>query len=202
MGIAVKALTGTMVLLLGCGSGGATGDAGSDDDASDAQTEAAIDGAGDADVDAPPPHLTCSSETNEPNDKEVLASFLGTIDDCDGSGSTFSSVSSGTNDADWFRFRGTDTFGCSVDPTITMHASGLRACAFALCVDGATEVQSCTNGTSATSPAGTNGCCTNGTSAMTLQINCTGVDDSADIFVRVDQPGSDQCVSYDVDYHF
>ncbi len=189
----------------GSGDAGAPDDAAGPDDAAalDAGSEAATaDAAGDAPADAGTPPLTCNGETSEPNETEVLASPLGTIDDCDGSGSSVSGVSSGIGDTDWLHFVGTDTFGCSVDPTVQINTTGLRLCAFALCLDGTTTVSDCGVGAPATSPAGTHGCCTGGTASMTLQINCSGSDDAANVFVRVDQPTTNVCVSYDVTYHF
>ena len=167
--------------------------------APDAAPDVARDVAVEADTGVAP--LACTGEIDEPNGTEILATPLGVIDDCDSSGSTISGVSSGVGDVDWMVFHGTDTFGCSVDPTVQIDATGVRLCAFALCGDGTTTVQSCGGGTSAISPAGTHGCCTTSTKSMTVQINCSGTNDSAAIFVRVDQT-QNQCVAYDVAYHF
>ena len=98
-------------------------------------------------------------------------------------------------------FDGKDTFGCSVNPTVQLDAPGLRICAFALCATGSTTIQNCNGATAAVSPAGTHGCCTTGTTSVALQINCTGTNDSAAIYIRVDQT-TNQCVAYDVAYHY
>jgi hypothetical protein len=200
------------VALVACGGDDAS-DASSTDAAQDVVTEDAS--AIDVTSDAPPkdatadavetgiPPLNCPGDLQEPNDTEILATQLGTIDDCDSSGSTTQGVSSGTGDIDWMVFHGVDTFGCSVDPTVQIDAAGLRMCAFALCNDGTTTIQSCGIGTPAVSPAGTHGCCTTSLQTLTLQIACSaGTDDSAAIFIRVDQPNQNQCVSYDVSYHY
>ena len=167
--------------------------------APDAVADVARDVAKEADTGIPP--LSCTGEKSEPNASEILATPLGTIDDCDSSGSSVSGVSSGIGDVDWMVFHGTDTFGCSVDPTVQIDAPGLRLCAFALCADGTTTIQNCNGATAATSPAGTHGCCTTGTSSMSVQINCSGTNDSAAIYIRVDQT-QNQCVAYDVAYHY
>ncbi|HEY1957475.1 MAG TPA: hypothetical protein VGH28_17775 [Polyangiaceae bacterium] len=189
------------------------------DAATDASDEVGVDAPADVSVDVAPeaaprdaskdvaadtgaPRLTCKSDVDEPNESEILSTPLGTIDDCDGSGSDVAAVSSGTGDVDWMVFHGQDTFGCSVDPTLQIDAPGLRLCAFALCEKGTTTIQDCGSGTAATSPAGTHGCCTTSTMSMTLQIACSGSDDSAGIYIRVDQPDTNQCVPYDVTYHY
>lgn len=166
--------------------------------APDVVADVARDVAVEADTGIPP--LSCTGELDEPNGTEILATPLGTIDDCDSSGSTVKGVSSGVGDVDWMVFHGTDTFGCSVDPTLSIDAPGLRLCAFALCDDGTTTIQNCNGATAATSPAGTHGCCTT-TKNLSVQINCSGTNDSASIFIRVDQT-QNQCVAYDVAYHY
>jgi hypothetical protein len=194
----------------GCGgddsSAADAGDEGVFDAAPGADTFVAPDVAADvvrdvaieADTGVPP--LSCTGEIDEPNASEILATPLGIIDDCDSSGSSVHGVSSGTGDVDWMVFHGTDTFGCSVDPTLSINATGVRLCAFALCDDGTTTIQNCNGATAATSPAGTHGCCTN-TKNLSVQINCSGTNDSAAIYVRVDQT-QNQCVAYDVAYHY
>lgn len=195
-------------LALACGDAGDVTDGGDEDVVDASAVDAPLEGASrpdaskDAKADTGKPPLVCKGEMSEPNESEVFATPLGTIDDCDGSGSTVSGVSSGTNDVDWLRFQGTDTFGCSVNPTVKLSTSGLRLCAFALCDNGTTDLQDCGIGTNTTSPAGMHGCCTSSTQSMDLQINCSTTKDSADIFIRVDQPNGNACVAYDVAYHY
>ncbi len=154
--------------------------------------------------DAGIPPLTCTDgQVNEPNNKQVLATFLGTIDDCDSSGSSFSDVLGGVGDVDWYHYSGTSpTNVCFVDPTVTINTAGLRLCEFALCVEGSTQITSCGSGTAATSPSGTGGCCTTSTAAMTMKITCSSLTNAADIYIRVDQPTSNTCTPYDVAYHY
>jgi len=211
--VRARGLSLFIVALLACGgddSTDAADDAGVEADA--AVVDAALDVAApetgprdaskDVAIDTGIPPLTCSGEIDEPNESEILATPLGTIDDCDSSGSDVAAVSSGTGDVDWMVFHGTDTFGCSVDPTVQIDAPSSRLCAFALCAKGTTTIQNCGIGTPAVSPGGTHGCCTTSTQSMKLQIACSGSDDSAAMYIRVDQPTSNQCVPYDVTYHY
>jgi len=172
------------------------------DAGNDSGIDAAEDSGRDAGGDGRIPALTCYGDAWEPNDGEVIATPLPSIDDCDGSGSFLSAVSSGMGDVDWLHFFGTDTTGCSVDPTVEVDAPGLRLCAYIICPEGITTITGCTHGSPDSSLADTPGCCTTGTKAMTVQMNCGGIDDSADVYIRIDQPDSDMCIPYDVSYHF
>ena len=70
-------------------------------------------------------------------------------------------------------------------------------------VTGVTTIQNCSNGQQTTSPAGTRGCCTSTpTSAMTIQLSCSGANEDAHIFVRIDQPTTNTCTPYKLDYHY
>ena len=105
-------------------------------------------------------------------------------------------------DTDWTRFRGKDVNFCIVDPTVKISVPGLRLCAFVMCTDGVTTIKSCANGSQDVSPAKTKGCCTTGTAAMTVNMNCSGLSDDSDVFIRVDQPTTNMCIPYKVDYHY
>ena len=157
-----------------------------------------------ADADTGIPLLMCGSDAPEDNGTQVTATPLPSIDDCDSSGSTVSAISSGMGDTDWTHYFGTDPALalCTVDPTAQIDAPGLRVCIFIICPTGTTTITSCTNGSPDTSPAGSPGCCTTSTTAMTVKLSCGGTSDSADVYMRVDQPSSDQCVPYDLAYHF
>lgn len=163
---------------------------------------------GDADSDADGgdggiPPLSCSGDANEPDDSQVLATPLGMIDDCDSSGGTLTSVSSGTGDVDWSYYAGSDTTGCVVDPTVQIDAPDLEVCMFFVCASGTTTVSDCGGGAPATSPAGTPGCCIVGTASMTGNITCSNLtSDSADVYMRVRQLSSNVCIPYDLAYHF
>lgn len=208
MGLLLRGIL--LVLVTGCGADDSNVADGGDEASFDAGVDAFVapdvaadvmrDVALEAEADTGIPPLSCTGEIDEPNATEILGTPLGTIDDCDSSGSSVHGVSAGVGDVDWMVFHGTDTFGCSVDPTLSINATGVRLCAFALCDDGTTTIQNCNGATAATSPAGTHGCCTT-TKNLSVQINCSGTNDSAAIFMRVDQT-ENQCVAYDVAYHF
>lgn len=212
------------------GSGGSAGDAATGKDAGDATTDApgaeetqpsadadsdggadAANEAGDAEPgegggeagDGAIPPLSCSGDANEPDDSQVLAFPIGMITDCDSSGGTLTSVSSGTGDVDWSYYSGSDTTGCVVDPTVQIDAPDLEVCMFIVCATGTTTISSCGSGSPATSPAGSPGCCITGASSMTASITCSALtSDSADVYMRVRQLSSNVCVPYDLAYHF
>ena len=217
------------VLALGCAEGG------TETSSPDARTDARVDGAVDTDtvedtgsldsgspdtgsldtgspvdsgadlgVDTGP--LACPEVDKEPNELDTNAIKLKDIDDCDGSGSNFAGVVAGGADNDVFRYRGTDSFGCTVDPTAST-TDKVRVCIFVRCTSFLTKINSCPKGLPQTwGSTGIDGCCTDGDSGGTAQVDytCTdvGTSDTADVFMRVDKPGATTCENYSVKYHF
>jgi hypothetical protein len=136
----------------------------------------------------------------EPNDSEMTAHDLGTIDDCDKNGATITAALHSPQDIDWFRYTATDAFGCFVDPHRALKSSGaLRLCKFAECVVGKTDVSCKNSATPTTSPAGRAGCC-HGLS-FGMDVECEGLADDAFMYIRLDQ-GPAPCASYSLDYHY
>ena len=137
----------------------------------------------------------------EPNDSESKAFTLAAIDDCDGSGSSLQGVIAGPDDADWYKYSGDDTSFCSVDATRDLTSTdSLRICKFAQCVSG-TATPDCPLGTAAdTSPDGRPGCCS--LQGFSMGVDCSGIDDDATIFVRIDSIDGADCASYSLDYHY
>jgi hypothetical protein len=146
----------------------------------------------------------CTGEEFEPDDTAPLAARLAKIDDCDGSGSTVHGILADADDVDYFHFEGSDTFGCTVDPSASTKQS-VQVCVFVACIRGATRVNGCNSGDPYASQAGLHGCCVDGPGEASVDFTCTlvGADDSADVYIRVEDPSaSSTCESYDVDYHF
>lgn len=145
--------------------------------------------------------LTCTGMDQEPNDTRVTAIKLKEIDDCDGSGGKITGIVAGGADSDWFTYLGKDTTWCRVDVTAAT-SSDVRVCVVAFCGSGATAFKSCAKGTK-TTVAGVDGCCATG-GQVELEHSCTlvGTSDTADVWMRVDDPGGTTCKSYSVDYHF
>jgi hypothetical protein len=186
------------------------------DSVPDAESDAAMDDTADAEIpifdvgrevsvdsEAEGGKPTCSPSQLEPNDSLATARPLPEVNDCDGSGGGFHGVVAGGMDSDYWTFRGNDK-SCVVDPTVTNHSASIRVCAFPQCVSGATAFKKCSRGTAAKLPSGLNGCCVDGVGDATVDFSCSsvGFDDSADIFIRVDSPGAEGCLPYDVEYHF
>jgi hypothetical protein len=153
--------------------------------------------------DTGPEILTCTGSQWEPNGSEGSAEWIGDITDCDGTGGSFSGVLGGGADVDWWHYSGTDKFGCSVDPTAST-SSGVRLCMYVACKGGATELKGCTKGAPSKSPSGNVGCCADYAGAVALDFKCTllGTDDSADVYLKLDDPSATTCKPYTVAYHF
>jgi hypothetical protein len=138
------------------------------------------------------------SNLDEPNDSEATALSLGAINDCDNNEATLLGALDGPSDEDWYKYDGSDDFGCVVDPTRALTATGgLRLCKFAEC-DGVSV--SCEDGSqSALSPKGNPGCCHS--QGFGIDVGCSGIDDDATIIIRLDQ-AAEACVEYSLDYHY
>lgn len=141
--------------------------------------------------------MTCDT-SDEPNDSEDTARDLGAINDCDSNGAQIAH-SLEVGDVDWFRYQGSDNFGCVVDPTRSLVTTGeLRMCKFAECLEGEVSV-TCEDGSSpATSPNLHPGCCH--TTGFGMDVDCPGTDDDAIITIRFDQ--NTTCADYVLDYHY
>lgn len=175
-----------------------------DSGASDATPETTTaEDTGTADTKSDSGKLTCTGSQVEPNDSLPSARPLKAIDDCDGSGDKFTGTVGGA-DVDYWTYKGSDKFGCSVDPSVKNHSASVRVCVFAQCLSGTTEFKKCNSGTAFKLPSGIDGCCTDGPGDASMDYTCTlvGSDDSADVFMRVDSPGATTCLPYEVDYHF
>lgn len=157
----------------------------------------------------------CNDPGPEPNESEALASpACGTppcvAGDSDDEGSTAfggplapATGVIGPGDVDYFKFDGEDNFGFNtVNATAKTDDSGFRLCLFVSC-DAGTTLNGCSQGNVDQSPTGIPGCCTTGPGTVEVDHDCGGTttdDDSAHVFIRVDQANA--CTSYTVDYHF
>jgi len=135
----------------------------------------------------------------EENDSEDTAFDLGDINDCDGDGGDVT-ASLEPGDADWYRYDGSDDFGCVATPERALTSSdNVRLCKFVECAEGDVDVTCKDGATPETSPNGRPGCCHN--IGFTVDIECPGVDDDVATYIRLDQPAS-ACVDYVLSYHF
>jgi hypothetical protein len=105
----------------------------------------------------------------------------------------------GNGDQDWYKYKGSDDLGCSVDPTRTLSADAqVRLCKFASCTDAAVT---CPGGTTKfKSPKGLDGCCAE--QGFSIKVDCKGISDDATIYIFLDKPQGPQCVNYTVTYHY
>jgi hypothetical protein len=145
--------------------------------------------------------LVCANEGREPNDSEATAAVLTGIDDCDSNAGSLNSVGSGWNDYDFFKFAGTDKFGCTADPTAKINVTGADLCVYTVCKTGPTTYGVCTGGIKTTLANGRTACCTAGMSNVTQAYSCDGSDDSADVYMRV-RSRQNICLAYQLQYHF
>lgn len=138
----------------------------------------------------------------EPNETEATAEDLGTIDDCDGSGDTVTGILAGVGDTDWYKYSGTDSFGCSVDPSRQLTSSDpISVCKYAQCPDNDESFTCPAGSTDATSPDGRPGCCSNTGFEFGFSCGSSINSDEAVIYIRLETNTND-CVTYSLTYHY
>ena len=144
----------------------------------------------------------CNDPGFEPNEDENSAEDLGDQGCGDMAGSIVG-VLDGATDVDFSTFFGVDSQACNFqNPVIglTLTASdAVRLCVYTDC-DNGTPMFTCPMGSmSAMSSTGLPGCC--GAGDMSFQFNCSqSQDESADVYISVDQAPADSCVDYTIAY--
>lgn len=151
--------------------------------------------------------VVCNPEDSyEPNNNENEAKMLPNITDADGPGEHVESILAGELDVDWFAYMGTDVALAYVDPSSGIDADmEVRLCLFAECLNGPTKPFTCLDSVYDESPELTlPGCCNvGGSTFVSIDLYCdAGGDESAYIFMRVDQGNANICVPYEITYHF
>ena len=179
-------------------------------DSSDAHVEAGKDtgndastdsGSGDASTDAGNDAMTCVDPVDALG-TEATATMLAPIDDCDnGVFQRTLGVAAGISDVDYYKFSGSDVFGCVVDPAVTATDSNLEICQFVSCNSGAATFVGCNGGTIAQSPSGLPGCCVNTPGTAAPLFDCPGSSDSSTVYMRV-RNLVDACTPFTLGYHF
>jgi len=160
--------------------------------------DTAIDDTG---TDTGPDTAGCTGGDTEPNDDMSSAIGLTGISDCDGPIKSINGILSSSSDIDWYKFAGSDTIGCSVDPTM-LGPTTMRLCVFAKCTAGtSTTFNSCVKGLK-TTVGGIDGCCGDGGAQLDYTCPAFGTDDSATIWMSVDTKTTGTCMPYTVTYHF
>jgi hypothetical protein len=196
-------LSGLAAVAMGCSAEGSSLDAGSSEADARRQTPRpdaepfnfpdAMPGAPDAAPGCPDP--------NEPNETAGGATSLSAdpISDNDGSGGSFTGAAQDA-DEDWFTYLGSDDLGNTVDPTVGITSGAVEVCMFLDCQAGNTTF-SCPGGTTSTDVGGIAGCC--GTAGFTVDdLNCPGISDDADVYIRVKASAGGVCEAYSLTYHY
>ena len=106
---------------------------------------------------------------------------------------------------DWFSYHCDDTVGGQVDMNYEMDApTAVRVCQYIACDAPLTPMVECPDeATSEMSPGGLPGCCSFEDTLAVPDIDCSpdDNDDSGIIYLRVDMPVDEVCVSYDLGFH-
>lgn len=145
----------------------------------------------------------CPQERSEPNDTPGEGQDLGEFNDFD---PTFQTVDGrlpgGSGDEDWWSYQCDDNALGQVDMAYEIDTNiPVRVCQFISCDVADNPTVTCPeNSEAAMSPDGLPGCCSEQTELVVEEIDCSpdDNDDSGRVFVRVDMPLQDMCVSYDL----
>lgn len=144
----------------------------------------------------------CEDESGtEVNETQATAHKLGTISDADSAGGFVCAVLDGAADVDWYTFKGDDVLLNYVDPTREVLSDlNHRICVYLVCDNGQPSI-GCDGGeTMDVAPMGQPGCC--GIGEVSPSLDCQGTDDSATIWVKVENVDGLACVPYELRYHF
>jgi len=137
----------------------------------------------------------------EPNEAQTNAMDFGSISDVDTAGKTFCAILSGTSDVDWFTYQGSDDLFSEVDPFQSIsNGTKARLCAFFGCKSGSTMLNCGANSKPTTAPNGQAGCCSSSPFPVTLE--CSSVNDHAQVWLRIDNPEANACIPYQVSFHY
>ncbi len=148
---------------------------------------------------------TPKKDSYEPNDTPATG-HLTDITDCANLDYTMSATLYPSGDVDWFWFKDTDSFGCDVEPKVTLDmpaGTNYQLCATYECAANTTKPSiNCINGSAWTGPNGQPGCCStsSGTTSETVRFgpDCSGTDETGyvDIYVYRATGSGLSCSSY------
>jgi len=144
----------------------------------------------------------CEDESaTEVNETQATAHKLGTIIDADSAGSFVCAVLDGAADVDWYTFKGKDALFNFVDPTREVISDqNHRICVYIVCDNGQPSIGCGGDETKDVAPMGQPGCC--GVGNISPSLDCQGTDDSATIWIKVENIDGLACVPYELTYHF
>lgn len=196
-------LAGVAATALGCSAEASSPDA-AGTGAPDARVQTPRpDGAPFVPADAAPPAdaMPTCPDPNEANDTLATATSLSAtpVGDANGDGGSFTGAAFGA-DLDWFTYEGSDKLGAIVDPTVGVTSGAVEVCMFMACLEGPIQY-SCPTGTTDLNDSGVGGCC-NTTGFTVTGLNCDGLSDDANIYIRVKPSAVDVCESYSMTYHY
>ena len=146
-------------------------------------------------------------DPNEPNETSAAAFSL-SVDPI--SDSTSAAAPAGTvtgsalgSDLDWYTYEGSDDLGPSVNPSVeVVPADKLEVCMFFDCINpGSPRAFTCPVGSTAASDGDLTGCCSNN-GFIVDGVDCTGISDDANVYIRVKAVAADVCEGYSVSYSY
>jgi hypothetical protein len=159
------------------------------------------DDAGNPNADPTPDGGDTCIDKDDPGGAENVAKALPDTTDAQNTPITVKGIMNGPVDVDFYRLKVADTAGHFLQPDLQTPTSGIEMCVFVKCPSGPSNVTCSAPAVKKTSDIGTEGCCGSGPSSVTPGWNCSGLNDSAELFIRIKQTG-DKCLPYSFSYAF
>ena len=141
---------------------------------------------------------SCVDQGFEPNETSATATEVGPgITSCDSTGKKVFAKLDGSSDVDWYTYAGKEV-SCLVDPAVTLDVNAW-VCMYFVCPGVSV---SCKGSSTSSSSGPGPGCCSSTGGTLKASPDCTGTNDSSQVYIRVDLSAKNECVPYSIDFHY
>lgn len=143
---------------------------------------------------------TCVDK-NDPGSSESTAKALPDTTDGVDNKTMVTGVLNGQVDVDFYKLKVSDVSTGMLGPDLAIETAGTEMCVFVNCISAGASTVKCSSGVAATSAGGFKGCCAAGPNQIVPDWNCNGINDSAELYIRVKQTAA-KCTPYSWSYVF
>lgn len=141
-------------------------------------------------------------DNGDPGGAENAAKALPDTDDAQNTAIVVKGILNGPVDVDFYKVHVTDKSFHLLQPDLQVATSAVEMCVFVKCdTNGPSNVTCSSPAVGKKSDIGTDGCCSTGPAAVSPGWDCKSTTDSAQLFVRIKQPGN-ACLPYAFSYAF
>ena len=145
---------------------------------------------------------TACVDNGDPGGAENVAKALPDTNDGVDTTSTVKGTLNGSVDVDFYRLKVGDGFPALLQPDLQLATSGVEMCVFVKCDTVGSSNVTCSSPSAAKkSDLLTDGCCVTAPSSVSPGWDCSGTNDSAELFIRIKQTAN-ACLPYSFSYVF